>query len=72
MIRAIHSVMSFDSFNTDNDPRGEHDFGALVVAGERIFWQRYYHDLGLEHGSPDPADPAVTRRVLTITLASEY
>jgi hypothetical protein len=30
-----------------------------------------YHDKTLEHGSDDPANPEVTTRVLTITLASE-
>jgi hypothetical protein len=31
-----------------------------------------YYDKKLEYGSPDPADPAVTQRVMNIMEASEY
>ena len=51
---------------------GEHDFGALEVDGERLFWSIDYFDRSLAAGSPDQADPSVTTRVLTIMLAEEY
>jgi hypothetical protein len=70
--RAIREVMSFDSFTADNDPYGEHDFGSIEVDGVRMFWKIDYYDRALEFGSPDPADSAVTCRVLTVMLASEY
>jgi len=31
-----------------------------------------YYDRATEAGSPDPADPAVTTRVLTLMRADEY
>ncbi|WP_239019809.1 DUF3768 domain-containing protein [Sphingomonas suaedae] len=31
-----------------------------------------YYDLRLKFGSPDPANEHITRRVMTILLASEY
>ena len=64
--------MAFDAFTEDNDPHGEHDFGAFDHAGHRIFWKIDYYDQSLEFGSENPADPAKTTRVLTIMLADEY
>lgn len=69
---AVKAVGAFEDFDADNDPHGERDFGTLRIRGKRLFWKIDYYDLALAFGSPDPADPAVTRRVLTLMLASEY
>lgn len=68
----VRGVMHFDDFGEDNDPHREHDFGALEVEGERVFFKVDYYDETLQWLSPDPADPSVTKRVLTIMLAHEY
>lgn len=68
----IREVRTFDRFDADNDPHGEHDFGAFNHDGTRLFWKIDYYDRTLEAGSPDPADPQVTVRVLTLMLADEY
>jgi Protein of unknown function (DUF3768) len=69
---AIRETETFDAFSADNDPHGEHDFGAFEVAGHRFFFKLDYYDPSLEFGSDDPADPAKTTRVLTLMLAAEY
>jgi len=47
-------------------------FAFLDVEGERIFFKVDYYDRDLKCLSPNPSDPGVTRRVLTIALAEEY
>ena len=69
---AIRETATFDAFSADNDPHGEHDFGAFELAGDKFFWKLDYYDRNLEFGSDDPADPAKTTRVLTLMLAEEY
>lgn len=68
----LRAVQLFDEFTADNDPYGEHDFGALQHNGETVFWQFSYYDVDLQQHSPDASDPAVTARVLTVMLANEY
>lgn len=68
----VDQISRFDNFSEDNDPHGEHDFGSLEVAGNKVFWKIDYFDLKLKWHSPDKANPDVTHRVLTIMLASEY
>lgn len=68
----MQAVKTFSNFTPDNDPHGEHDFGSSTWGLHRILWKIDYYDVALEYGSTDPADPAVTTRVLTVMLASEY
>lgn len=81
-------IETFDAFDEDNDPHSERDFGCVYQLGdgrwtterprlrederERVFWKLDYYDRDLRLGSEDAANPAVTRRVLTIMLADEY
>ena len=68
----LQRIRSFSNFSEDNDPHNEHDFGAIDETGVQCFFKIDYYDRQTECGSPDPADPAVTTRVMTIMLASEY
>ncbi len=84
--RVREMVETFDTFTKDNDPYGERDFGAVYQCAdglwtterpasgerERVFWKLDCYDRDLKYGSDDPADPSITRRVLTIMLAEEY
>jgi hypothetical protein len=68
----LQKVRAFDAFSEDDDPHGEHDFGAIEEGGVRYFWKIDSYDRTTEFGSPNPADPAVTTRVMTIMRADEY
>jgi hypothetical protein len=71
-VNILTDVRSFSDFNADNDPEGEHDFGAFETDGHKCFWKIDYYDLSLQGGSPDPGNASVTTRVLTIMLREEY
>jgi hypothetical protein len=66
------AVRRFDAFTPDNDPHGEHDFGAIEFGTTTYFFKIDYYDLSKTVGSPDPADLAVTHPVLSIMRADEY
>ncbi len=83
--RVRELIETFDAFTSDNDPYGERDFGAIYRDGagcwttarlarpdQTVFWKIDAYDRDLRFGSGDPANAAITRRVLTIMLASEY
>lgn len=72
VMRAASAVRSFSEFSDENDPWGEHDFGAVEVDGEKVFWKIDYYTPDLTSGSDNPANEGETHRVLTIMLASEY
>ena len=68
----LWKVASFDNFSPDNDPYDEHDCSSVTVGGLRIIWKIDYYDNSMTSRSSDPSDPTVTKRVLTVMLASEY
>jgi len=69
---AMLAVKEFSDFSNDNDPWGEHDFGAVEIDDQKIFWKLDYYDPSLTAGSENPANETLTHRVLTIMLANEY
>ena len=71
-VSLLAKVRAFAAFTSDNDPHGEHDFGLVELGGVRCFWKIDYYDREMETLSPDPGDPSVTTRVLTVMLAEEY
>jgi hypothetical protein len=68
----LQKIRTFGAFSEDNDPHGEHDFGAVAEGGTRCFWKIDYCDRTMDGHSPNAGDPSVTTRVLTIMLAEEY
>jgi hypothetical protein len=65
------ALLSFDALTPANDPHKEHDLGLFEAAGQRLMLKIDYFDLALSGMSPDPTDPEVTQRMLTIMLPSE-
>jgi hypothetical protein len=70
--RIVKTIAVYDDFCHANDPYQEHDFGSFEADGHKIFFKIDYLDKALTAHSPDPSDPSVTKRVITIMLAEEY
>ena len=70
--RLLQTLTTFDDFCEANDPYQEHDFGAFNFDQNQIFFKIDYYDKNLTAYSPNPADPEVTQRVITVMLAEEY
>lgn len=65
-------VKEFSAFGEDNDPHGEHDFGSITFAGEKLFWKiDTFADDSMAWGAEDHTGPKAFR-VMTVMLASEY
>lgn len=71
--RAFAAVAAFQAFNADNDPWGEHDFGAIEIDGEKLFWKvEHFDKRDPDFGAEDPSNPETTERILTLMLPEEY
>jgi Protein of unknown function (DUF3768) len=70
--RVVKTLAAFDDFHHENDPHQEHDAGVFEVDGYILMFKIDYYDKALKYHSPDPANPAVTERVITLMLIDEY
>lgn len=69
----IAVVQRFNAFDEDNDPHGEHDCAVIRLRpGLTVIFKHDYYDARMKFASPDPSDPKVTKRVLTIMRSEEY
>ena len=74
MDEAVKAIGEFEVFEPENDPDGCHDFGAVDIRGQKVFWKidLYEADSDFRYGAETPDNPATTIRVLTIMMASDW
>ena len=67
----LAKVRNYTTFDPEDDPYGEHDFGVIEMQGvPRIYWKiDYYEDASMQYGAEDKA---TAYRSLLILLADEY
>lgn len=70
--RIFKTIAVFDDFCHENDPHQEHDFGSFEAEGHTILFKIDYFSKDMTMHSPDPANSAVTTRVITVMLVEEY
>ena len=71
-LAVLGALQHYDRFDDDNDPHGEHDFGAISIDGEELFWKIDYYDQSLTQAAVDPACETGCVRVLVVMFAEEY
>ena len=62
----LTAVRAFNTFTSDNDPYGEHDFGKITVNDEDYFFKIDYFDENYQYFKEDG------NRVLTVMRTDEY
>ena len=74
MGEAVKAPGEFATFEPENDAEGWHDFGAVEIRGETVFWKIDLYEAGSDfrYGAETPDNPATTVRVLTIMLARDW
>ncbi|MFG6665171.1 DUF3768 domain-containing protein [Sulfitobacter sp. 916] len=74
MAEAVKATGEFATFEPENDPEGWHDFAAVEIRGETVFWKLdlYEADSDFRYGAETPDNPTTTTRVLTIMMARDW
>jgi hypothetical protein len=65
--RALSVLARYNKF----DPASEHDCGVFIFAGFAFEWRIEYRGKDGVGQSPDPADPDMTMRVLTLYVTED-
>ena len=71
---AVKATGAFDTFEPDNDPDGWHDFGAVTIRSETVFWKLDLYEASSDYryGAETPENPETTMRVLTVMMARDW
>ncbi|MCO6385363.1 DUF3768 domain-containing protein [Oceanicola sp. 502str15] len=74
LAEAVKATGAFDRFEPENDPEGWHDFGAVTIQGETVFWKIDLYETASDfrYGAETPDNPETTTRVLTIMMARDW
>ena len=74
MAEAVKATGEFETFEPENDPEGWHDFGAVTIRGETVFWKidMFEADSDFRYGAETPVNPATTMCILTIMMARDW
>jgi hypothetical protein len=70
LVAQIEIMAALRAHTFDSEDR-ERNRGEFELRGHIVYFAIDYYDLALEYGSEDPADTAVTRRVLTIMMRDD-
>jgi Protein of unknown function (DUF3768) len=69
---ALQMVAAFKDFNEENDPYEEHDYGSFDHCNREFFFKIEYFNPAVAVASEDPANPDVTKRVMTVGLSMDW
>ena len=70
--RLVRVIATFNEFCSEDDPYGEHDFGAFDFDGTKVMFKINYLNKEIESDFGNPADSSQAERVITVMLAEEY
>ena len=72
VVEALRKIAAFDDFTDDCDPGRWHTMGSVEVGPLTLWFKTDLYDTTYRFGSDALADPARTRRVLTVLFPHEY
>lgn len=70
--RLVQVISVYDDFCKALDAWDAHDYGVFPFEGQMVAFKIDYYDKSLTHHSPDPSNPSITQRIITIMMADEY